>query len=87
MNGSKSWAELLAEFEAHLNRAPIPRLPVAVACDDPNPWDDRVRCAKPSGHGGLHECFIGTEVERWADHCHWPGDNCRPCENPGRAAA
>ena len=88
MNGTKDWAELVREFEAHHTAPRIPTLPVAVACHDPNPWDSELRCTKPSGHTGLHEHLIeDVDFERWNDACHWAGDSCQPCENPRGWAA
>lgn len=44
-------------------------------CTDPNPWDSRIRCQLPGGHIGRHEA---DGPIRWASHCHFPGDDCRP---------
>lgn len=47
----------------------------ALFCADQNPWDASILCRLLVDHDGLHEA---DEPIRWADFCHFPGDDCRP---------
>lgn len=82
--GTKTWAQMLAEFEvAHSQPRPPdpPPLPMAMRCADSNPWDAAILCHLPDGHSPnvLHEGEMDHgHLTRWADRCHFPGDSCDP---------
>lgn len=77
--------ELVDQALVRYAQPPVPRLPVAVFCADPNPWDAAILCALPDGHSPqlLHEGQTDHGwPTRWADRCHFPGDACGPDAHP-----
>lgn len=53
-----------------------------MTCNNPNPWDARIRCNRPAGHPALHEWRDEPALLRWSDACHFDGDDCGdPCAN------
>lgn len=42
-------------------------------CADSNPWDGSLLCELSDGHTGHHQAH---GCIRWADRCHFAGDDC-----------
>lgn len=51
-------------------------------CADMNPWDSSILCDLDSGHDGPHHALLGYDVQCWADHTHFAGDDCGPNGHP-----